>query len=128
MRVIYGLGLFFVLLFLAAMRRRLPASPARLVMRVELPLAIHVRWRGGGMDDAVQTHMMANRTAYGPALADRLSNCPSGSREARLVWVPLIPFLTDEAIRARVREYALHRAEGDLRAEMESVLEEAKTW
>ena len=128
MRLIYGLCLLLVLLFLGAIRRRLPASLARLVMRMELPLAIHVRWRGGGMNDAADSYTQENGTAYGPALAERLVTYPCGSLKARLVWVPLIFFLTNEAVRTRVREYAAHCGEPEFRTEMETVLEESKKW
>ena len=128
MRLVYGLCLFLLLLTLGAIRRHLPATLAGLVMRIELPLAIHIRWRGGGMNDAVQTYIGANGAAYGPALAEGLFTDPSGSTEARMLWVPLIPFLTSEAIRARVREYAAVCTEPKFRREIESALEESKKW
>jgi hypothetical protein len=44
------------------------------------------------------------------------------------LWVPLIPFLTNEAIRTRVREYAAVCADPELRTEIETTLEESKKW
>ena len=128
MRLFCGLGLYLLLLTLGAIRRHLPDSFANLVMRIELPLAIHVRWRGGGMNDAADTYMEKNGAAYGPALAERLVAHPCGSRKARLAWVPLIFFLTDEPIRTRVRAYAAQCREPGFRAEMERALEESKKW
>jgi len=128
MRLVYGLCLFLLLLTLGAIRRHLPATLAGLVMRIELPLAIHIRWRGGGMNSAADSYMQENGAAYGPALAERLVTSPCGSLKARLAWVPLILFLTDEAIRTRVREYAAHCGEAEFRTEMETTLEESKKW
>ena len=128
MRLIYGLCLFLLLLFFGAIRRRLPASLARLAMRMELPLAIHVRWWGGGMNSAADSYMQENGAAYGPAMAERLVTSPCGSLKARLVWVPLVVFLTDEGIRTRVREYAAHCGDPAFRAEMETALDESTKW
>ena len=80
------------------------------------------------MDDAAQSHMEANGAAYGPALVERLFADPSGSTKARMVWVPLITFLKNEAVRTRIREYAAICGEPELRKEIETVLEESKKW
>lgn len=80
------------------------------------------------MDDAVQSYMEANGVAYGPALAERLFADPSGSFRARMVWVPLIPFVKNEAVRSRVREYAAVCGEPEFRTRIETVLEESKKW
>src|ERR1044071_4232282 len=52
----------------------------------------------------------------------------SGSTKARMVWVPLITFLKNEAVRTRIREYAAICGEPELRKEIETVLEESKKW
>jgi hypothetical protein len=45
-----------------------------------------------------------------------------------MVWVPLITFLKNEAVRTRIREYAAICGEPELRKEIETVLEESKKW
>jgi hypothetical protein len=80
------------------------------------------------MNGAADTYMQENGVAYGPALAERLVSYPCGSLKSRLVWVPLILFLADEAIRTRVREYVAHCGDLKFRSEMEADLEESKKW
>ena len=80
------------------------------------------------MNEAVDSYMWKDPAAYGPALADRLVACPCGSLKSRLVWIPLIFFLTDEAIRTRVGQYAARCPELEFRTEMETTLEESKKW
>jgi hypothetical protein len=97
-------------------------------MRFELRLAIYLFWRGAGMDGAVLNYMQADANAYGPTLVEQLFTCTPGSRQERMLWVPTIPFLSDERLRARVQEYATNRAQPEFRVEIEATLNEAKNW
>ena len=128
MRTVFSLLLYGLLLGFGAVRKRLPAAAARVLMRFELPLAVQVFWRGAGMDDAVVSYMRAHADAYGAALVERLFTCTPGSQQERMLWVPLIPFLSNERVRARVQEYATNRAQPEFRAEIETTLVEAKNW
>ena len=128
MRIVFSLLLYGLLLGVGAVRKHLPAAAARVAMRFELRLAIHLFWRGAGMDDAVLSYMRADADAYGPALVEQLFTCTPGSRQESMFWVPLIPFLSDKRLRARVQEYATNRAQPGFRAEIETTLNEAKNW
>src|SRR5215467_5887491 len=119
MRIVFSLLLYGLLLGVGAVRKHLPAAAARVAMRLELRLAIHLFWRGAGMDDAVLSYMQADANAYGPALVERLFACTPGSQQEGMLWVPLIPFLSNEGLRARVQEYATNRARPEFRVEIE---------
>lgn len=128
MRLFISVLFFSLVLVLGAVRRHLPPMLARGVMRLELPLAIQLRWRGSGVSSTVDDYMFSNRGAYAPALTEALFKHHNGSIEARMVWVPLIQFLTDKTVRDRVREYAEMHAGQEFRKEIEETLQEALKW